>query len=79
MLQVQPERIGKLLAISCKVQVLETERSSSSHCMEQKPDGLYFHPDLAERTLQRRRSQVPEMSSEGRKDSILYKGKACDF
>eukprot|EP00112_Aurelia_sp_Birch-Aquarium-sp1_P014172 Seg3040.4 transcript_id=Seg3040.4/GoldUCD/mRNA.D3Y31 product="hypothetical protein" protein_id=Seg3040.4/GoldUCD/D3Y31 len=37
-----------------------------------KPDGLYLHPDLAERTLQRRRSQVPEMLRARKEGKTAY-------
>ena len=37
-----------------------------------KLDGLYFHPDLAERTLQRRRSQVPEMLRARKEGKTAY-------
>ena len=37
-----------------------------------KPDGLHFHPDLAERTLQRCRSRVSEMLRAHKEGKTAY-------
>ena len=37
-----------------------------------KPDGIYFHPDLAEKTLERRKSKIPDLIQARREGKNAY-------